>query len=61
MSAKTELRVRCGDCDHRWVAVYLPMEMSKAAQIMKRACCPACGNASNRIYPDMPKAEPSHG
>ena len=31
-------------CGHRWVVVYLPMDLIKAATAMKRATCPMCGD-----------------
>ncbi|PZU56383.1 MAG: hypothetical protein DI547_16680 [Sphingobium sp.] len=38
-------RCRIDVCGHRWVVVDLPMEIMKAANAMKRAKCPACGDA----------------
>ncbi|WP_164783884.1 MULTISPECIES: hypothetical protein [unclassified Mesorhizobium] len=37
------LRGKCVDCGHVWVVAHLPMELSKAAQLAKRAACPKCG------------------
>jgi hypothetical protein len=34
-------------CGHIWPVAYMPMEMMLAAKLMKRATCPACGNAKN--------------
>ena len=41
--------VRCGDCEHRWIAVHLPMTIEKVAAIMKRLICPKCAKAG-KIY-----------
>jgi hypothetical protein len=46
------LTVRCGACDHRWVAAYLPMEMATVARVLKCMCCPSCGESSRRIFLD---------
>lgn len=37
--------VKCGACSHHWIAMYMPMEVEKAALLMKRATCPMCGEA----------------
>ncbi len=59
--ASSEIRGRCGDCDHRWVVVHLPMDIVKAAKVMARVCCPNCGNTGKNIFVDMPAAGASHG
>jgi hypothetical protein len=41
--------VRCGDCEHRWIAVHLPMTIEKAATVMKRLICPKCAE-TGKIY-----------
>jgi len=43
-------------CGHRWVVVYLPMELTKAAKAMQRATCPMCGDTRPYSY-----APPSDG
>jgi hypothetical protein len=40
---------KCGACGHLWTICFLPMEMTKAATIMMRACCPMCGAGSETI------------
>jgi len=37
---------RCSDdiCGHIWIVAYLPMELEKAARLMKLAACPKCAN-----------------
>lgn len=36
----------CSRCEHVWVICYLPMEVTKAAELMKRAACPMCACSS---------------
>ncbi|NML88725.1 hypothetical protein HHL26_06545 [Sphingobium sp. TB-6] len=50
-------------CGHRWVVVYLPMDLIKAATAMKRATCPMCGDTRPFAYaPPVDKsAEPEIG
>ena len=43
---RTPLMVRCGQCEHRWPVVYLPMEAGRAARTMAAARCPMCGSTS---------------
>jgi hypothetical protein len=44
-----EMWVRCGDCEHRWIAVHLPMTIEKVSVIMRRLICPKCAKAG-KIY-----------
>jgi len=44
-----EIWAECGDCEHKWAAVYLPMKAEKMAEIIKRTTCPKCGN-SGKIF-----------
>jgi len=41
--------VRCADCGHVWIGLYLPQPISTAAKIMKNLCCPMCGAGAKRI------------
>jgi hypothetical protein len=34
---------KCSKCLHCWAIAYLPMELGKAAKLMKAASCPKCG------------------
>lgn len=34
---------KCWSCEHIWPAAYLPMEMAKAAKVLRAATCPKCG------------------
>jgi hypothetical protein len=43
------LSVVCGKCAHQWVAMYLPMELARAAKILKGLCCPSCGALNKHI------------
>lgn len=47
---RTPMFADCGNdaCDHLWVAVWLPMEMSLAAQVLQALRCPLCGHSSPR-------------
>lgn len=49
-----ELRVRCGDCGHRWVAAYIPMEMGKFVRLLSKVCCPKCAAPLKRILCGWP-------
>lgn len=42
--------VECHQCDHKWVAVHLPMEMSNVVRVMERLICPNCAEGISRIY-----------
>jgi hypothetical protein len=42
--------VHCGECKHDWIAVYLPMEIRKVAQMIERARCPKCATSSKKIF-----------
>ena len=51
MTNKTnEMWVECGECHHKWIAVYLPMELGKAARIMQHIRCLKCAEGSANIY-----------
>jgi Zn finger protein HypA/HybF involved in hydrogenase expression len=43
------MSVRCADCAHIWVGLYLPQPISIAAKLMKNLTCPKCGAGSKRI------------
>lgn len=44
------LMAECWTCGHVWPAVYLPMELTRAAIAMKRATCPMCGETGDNIH-----------
>lgn len=46
MADPQTVTARCGDqaCGFEWVVCYLPMELDKAAMLMKRAACPKCAH-----------------
>lgn len=46
---KTPQNVRCADCSHVWVGLYLPQPIAVAAKMMKNLTCPKCGADSKRI------------
>jgi hypothetical protein len=41
--------VNCKQCEHVWVALRLPMEMSKAAKVMIKLRCPNCAADAKKI------------
>lgn len=43
MSERAPINARCGACGHVWAVCYLPMQLDKAAALMKAARCPMCG------------------
>lgn len=47
---RTPMFAACGadNCDHLWVAAWLPMEMSLAARVLQSLRCPLCGHESPR-------------
>lgn len=51
MNAETRVPflVKCWTCKHVWPAAYLPMPLAKVAEVMKLACCPMCGETSDKI------------
>lgn len=46
----SDLTVHCGDCGHEWTPVILPMEMAKAARVMRCARCPKCAATPTKIF-----------
>ena len=51
---KTPSWWRCGKCGHVWIAVYLPMNLTTAATILKHAHCPMCGQGPKRLFAAEP-------
>lgn len=41
--------VRCPDCEHRWIALWSPMPLVRAAEVLRNAHCPACGSVPEKI------------
>jgi Zn finger protein HypA/HybF involved in hydrogenase expression len=52
-----DMWVNCKTCSHEWVALRLPMEMSKAAKVMTKLHCPNCGADSKLIRVGKGKAD----
>lgn len=44
-----EMWVICGECEHKWIAVYLPMTIDKVGRIMRRLICAKCAG-TKKIY-----------
>ena len=42
--------VRCSDCGHEWIWLYMPIEVSRLSKIVKGMCCPSCAADSKAIY-----------
>ena len=43
--------VRCGACEHQWVALYTPGPLFLSARVLGSLHCPCCGqDASNLFY-----------
>jgi len=45
--AENTLNGKCGECGHVFVVAHLPMPLTTAASLAKRAACPKCGNAKS--------------
>ena len=54
-----EMWVRCGKCEHSWLAAYLPMELEKVARIMRRLACPMCAEI-RKIHMCEPETHVTH-
>lgn len=46
---RTPQHVQCLECQHRWVAAYLPMEVGAFARLVKGMCCPMCAATSDKV------------
>ena len=42
--------VRCGECGHKWIGIYLPIDVRDLAKIVKDMRCQSCGADSKQIY-----------
>jgi len=58
----TILNGKCDGCGHMFIVAHLPMPLEKAAELMKRAACPKCGE-TKRIFcaPDAPVEKSNNG
>ncbi len=54
MSERRPALFHCHPCGHVWPALWTPLEMSKAAKLMK-AGCPKCGEP-RKLYTASPQA-----
>lgn len=58
---RNPLWVCCGECDHKWIGLYMPIEASRLNKIVSGMCCPSCANDSKGIYMTKPpEAEDTH-
>lgn len=39
----------CGECRHRWIVLYAPMDLRTAVRLMTGARCPMCGGSKVMI------------
>lgn len=42
MSERKPFAVKCTGCGHLWALFYTPLELGRAANLMKGAKCPSC-------------------
>jgi len=42
--------VRCGQCEHEWIGLYMPIEVNKLTKIIRGMACPSCASDSKQIY-----------
>jgi Zn finger protein HypA/HybF involved in hydrogenase expression len=47
---KKPMTVRCGSCDHEWVAAYLPMPVTTIVALVHLLFCPKCGQNNKAIF-----------
>lgn len=55
MRAGTPYFVACRPCGHVWTLFCVPIEVSKAARIMKKAYCPRCTAGARGIVTANPE------
>ena len=49
MEEQKPMMVSCNKCNHRWVGMWLPMQMSKAVAILQSIRCPKCAATSEHV------------
>ncbi len=42
--------VRCGECGHEWIGLYMPIEVNRLSKIVKGMHRPSCAADSKAIY-----------
>ena len=47
---KEPFNVRCGQCEHAWIAAYTPMPLTVMGELLKGLRCPMCGIDSRKIF-----------
>ena len=52
------LKGRCLGCNHLWVVLYAPMDLTVACKVIKNTHCPKCGVSSKKIVVDFTGADP---
>ena len=53
----TPHRAKCVECGHEWVALWLPMAMWDASQVLGSLRCPSCAAPPQRIVTAPGKAD----
>ena len=48
--AKKPMTVRCGSCEHEWVAAHWPIPVNKIVALVQAMYCPKCGQDSKSIF-----------
>lgn len=48
--AHSDIWVRCGRCDHQWVAGFLPQPMIQFARALAALHCPNCSAPSTQVF-----------
>lgn len=43
--------VKCKNCNHVWIGLYLPMIARDAAKVMGALCCPMCAAGADKVFP----------
>ncbi|MCX2696361.1 zinc-ribbon domain-containing protein [Ochrobactrum chromiisoli] len=49
--------LRCGSCDHEWIGLHTPMEMSEFSRRLASITCPSCGADKNIFHIPAPEAQ----
>lgn len=46
---RTAMHVRCKECGHVWIGLYLPMLITDAARVLNSLHCPMCAGDATQI------------
>ena len=42
--------VKCGECGHKWIGYYMPIEVNRLNKIVRAMRCPSCAVDAKKIY-----------